>query len=66
MASISNSRLEQVIDRFEEVEARMGATSDTAEIIALSKEHADLKPVVEKARDLLNSRNGLKEAQALA
>ena len=66
MASISNSRLEQVIDRFEEVEARMGATSDTAEIIALSKEHADLKPVVEKAKDLLNSRNGLKEAQALA
>ncbi|MEZ5999179.1 peptide chain release factor 1 [Hyphomonas sp.] len=66
MASISNSRLEQVIDRFEEVEARMGATSDTAEIIALSKEHAELKPVVEKAKDLLNSRNGLKEAQALA
>jgi peptide chain release factor 1 len=66
MASISNSRLEQVIDRFEEVEARMGATSDTAEIIALSKEHAELKPVVEKARDLLNSRKGLKEAQALA
>ncbi len=66
MASISNSRLQQVIDRFEEVEARMGATSDTAEIIALSKEHAELKPVVDKARDLLISRNGLKEAQALA
>jgi peptide chain release factor 1 len=66
MASISDSRLEQVIDRFEEVEARMGATSDTAEIIALSKEHAELKPVVDKARDLLNSRTGLKEAQALA
>jgi len=66
MASISDSRLQQVIDRFEEVEARMGATSDTAEIIALSKEHAELKPVVDKARDLLNSRTGLKEAQALA
>ena len=66
MASISDSRLQQVIDRFEEVEARMGATSDTAEIISLSKEHAELKPVVDKARDLLNSRTGLKEAQALA
>jgi peptide chain release factor 1 len=44
----------------------MGATSDTAEIIALSKEHAELKPVVEKAKDLLNSRNGLREAQTLA
>lgn len=66
MASISNSRLQQVIDRFEEVEARMGATSDTAEIIALSKEHAELKPVVEKAKDLLNSRHGLEEAEVLA
>jgi peptide chain release factor 1 len=66
MASISDTRLQQVIDRFEEVEARMGATSDTSEIIALSKEHAELKPVVEKAKELLNSRSGLKEAQALA
>ncbi|MBD3768754.1 MAG: peptide chain release factor 1 [Rhodobacterales bacterium] len=66
MASISNTRLQQVIDRFEEVEARMGATSDTSEIIALSKEHAELKPVVDKAKELLSSRNGLKEAQALA
>ncbi|WP_324292512.1 peptide chain release factor 1 [uncultured Hyphomonas sp.] len=66
MASISDIRLQQVIERFEEVEARMGATSDTAEIIALSKEHAELKPVVEKAKDLLNSRNGLREAQTLA
>jgi len=66
MASISDIRLQQVIDRFEEVEARMGATSDTSEIIALSKEHAELKPVVEKAKELLNSRSGLKEAQSLA
>jgi peptide chain release factor 1 len=65
MASISNTRLQQVIDRFEEVEARMGAASDTAEIIALSKEHAELKPVVEKARELLTSRKGLKEAEAM-
>ncbi|MEZ6011169.1 MAG: peptide chain release factor 1 [Hyphomonas sp.] len=65
MASISNTRLQQVIDRFEEVEARMGATSDTAEIIALSKEHAELKPVAAKARELIASRNGLKEAEGL-
>ncbi|MEZ5954948.1 MAG: peptide chain release factor 1 [Hyphomonas sp.] len=65
MASISDSRLEQVIDRFDEVEARMGAASDTAEIIALSKEHAELKPVVTKARELVAARRGLKEAEAL-
>ena len=65
MASLSLTRLQQVIDRFEEVEARMGATSDSKEIIALSKEHSELRPVVEKARELLSARQGLKDAQAL-
>ena len=46
MASIPQSRLEQVVDRFEEVEARMGAATETDEIIALSKEHSELKPVL--------------------
>ncbi|KCZ52460.1 peptide chain release factor 1 [Hyphomonas pacifica] len=65
MATLSLSRLQQVIDRYEEVEARMGATTETDEIIALSKEHAELKPVVEKAREVINARKGLEEAQAL-
>lgn len=65
MATLSLSRLQQVIDRFEEVEARMGATTETSEIIALSKEHAELKPVVEKARELISARNGLEEAESL-
>ncbi|MBU1286475.1 MAG: PCRF domain-containing protein, partial [Alphaproteobacteria bacterium] len=65
MATISPSRLQQVIDRFEQVEARMGATTETAEIIALSKEHSDLKPVVDKARELMAARKELKEAEAL-
>ncbi|MCA8899917.1 MAG: PCRF domain-containing protein, partial [Hyphomonas sp.] len=65
MARISDTRLEQVIDRFDEVEARMGAATETAEIIALSKEHAELKPVVEKARELTAARKGLIEAEAL-
>ena len=65
MASIPQSRLEQVIERFEEVEARMGATTDGDEIVALSREHAELKPVVDAARDLLAMRGGLAEAEAL-
>ena len=36
MSALSQTRLQQVIDRFEEVEARMGAASDSAEIITLS------------------------------
>jgi peptide chain release factor 1 len=65
MSSLSVIRLQQVIDRFEEVEARMGATSDSREIIALSKEHSELRPVVEKARQVLTARRGLADAQAL-
>lgn len=65
MATISQSRLEQVIERFEEVEARMGVATETDEIISLSKEHADLKPVVDKARELIQARTGLEEAEAL-
>ncbi|HEX4183851.1 MAG TPA: peptide chain release factor 1 [Caulobacteraceae bacterium] len=44
---LPKARLEQVLDRFREVEARMGAASDGAEIVKLSKEHAELKPVVD-------------------
>ena len=66
MATLSLSRLQQVVDRFEQVEARMGATTETDEIIALSKEHSELKPVVDKAREVMAARKGLEEAQALA
>lgn len=66
MATISPSRLQQVIDRFEQVEARMSAATETVEIISLSKEHAELKPVVDKARELMAARRELREAEALA
>ncbi len=66
MATIPQSRLEQVIERFEEVEARMGATTDGDEIVALSREHAELKPVVESARELISMRVGLAEAESMA
>ncbi len=66
MATIPQSRLEQVIDRFDEVEARMGATTQSDEIVALSREHAELKPVVDAARALIAMRAGLDEAELLA
>lgn len=65
MPALSQLRLQQVIDRFEEVEARMGAAGDTSEIIALSREHAELKPVAEKARMVISARQGLADAEAL-
>jgi len=36
-----------VLDRFREIEARMGAATEGAEIVRLSKEHAELRPVAE-------------------
>lgn len=65
MATIPLHRLEQVIDRFDEVEARMGAVTDPNEIVALSKEHAELKPVSEKAKDLIQVRADLNEAEEM-
>ncbi len=65
MAMIPQSRLEQVIERFEQVEARMGATTDGDEIVALSREHSELKPVIDEARKLLEMRAGLTEAEAM-
>ena len=53
------ARLSQVIDRFEQVEARLGAAGDPNEIVKLSKEHAELKPVAEKASELRAARQEL-------
>ena len=44
---LPQARLDQVLDRFREIEARMGAAKDGAEIVRLSKEHAELKPVAD-------------------
>ena len=65
MAALPESRLRQMIDRFEQVEARMGVATDAKEIVQLSRDHAELKRVAEKAREVLMLRNQLAEADAL-
>src|SRR6185503_10453178 len=40
-------RLDQAVDRYERVEARLAAASDGAEIVKLGQEHAELRPLVE-------------------
>ncbi|RAK56642.1 peptide chain release factor 1 [Phenylobacterium deserti] len=49
---LPQARLDQVLDRFREIEARMSAASDGAEIVKLSKEHAELKPVADAVHAL--------------
>ena len=44
-------RLNQAVDRFERIEARLGAATDGAEIVKLGQEHAELKPLVEAIDD---------------
>lgn len=65
MASVSPERLMQVIDKFEATEARMSVATDPDEIVKLSKDHADLKMVADRARALLDARSGLEEADAI-
>ena len=42
---LPQARLDQVLARFQEVEARMSAASEGAEVVRLGKEYAELRPV---------------------
>ena len=65
MAALSESRLRQLIDRFEQIEARMGVATDSKEIVQLSRDHSELRPVAEKARGLITLYSQLADAEAL-
>jgi len=58
--------LNQVLDRFHEVEARMAAATDGQEIVRLGKEHAELRPVAEIAAELAKARADRAEAEEMA
>jgi peptide chain release factor 1 len=49
---LPKARLDQLLDRFAELEARMSAAADGGEIVRLAKEHAELKPVIDAAQAL--------------
>ncbi len=63
---LPQARLDQVLDRFREVEARMGAAAGGAEIVRLSKEHAELRPVAESVERLARARAEGPELEAMA
>ena len=65
MAALPESRLRQMIDRFEQVEARMGVATDAKEIVQLSRDHAELRRIAEKSREVLTLRSQLAEAEQL-
>ena len=55
---IADEKLDQLIRRFAELEARMAEAADLSgdEFAALSKEYADLTPIVEVGRDIQQKR----------
>ncbi|MEI9965253.1 MAG: peptide chain release factor 1 [Caulobacteraceae bacterium] len=63
---LPQARLDSVLDRFHEVEARMGAAADGAEIVRLGKEYAELKPVAEAVDRLAHARAEAAELEAMA
>ncbi len=60
---LPQAKLDQVLDRFHQVEARMGAATEGAEIVRLSREHAELKPVAEAVTRLIRVRADMADLQ---
>ncbi len=58
-------RLGQAVERFERVEARLGAATDGAEITKLSQEHAELKPLADAIAALNTARSELADLEAM-
>lgn len=62
---IPDSKLAQVVDRFDQIQARMSATSDSDEIVQLGKDYAELRPVAEGVRKLQAIREEMSELSAM-
>ncbi|MFO6463901.1 peptide chain release factor 1 [Jannaschia sp. KMU-145] len=60
-----SDRLDQILSRFEYLEARLNAGPDASEIADLTREYADVKPVAELARDWRALEVAEAEAQAM-
>ena len=63
---LPQARLDQVLDRFREIEARMEAATDGTEIVRLSKEHAELKPVADAVMNVQRARGERDELEEMA
>ena len=63
---LPQARLDQLLDRFHQMEARMGAATDGVEIVKLAKEHAELKPVADAISNLMKARGERPELEEMA
>lgn len=63
---IPQDKIEALIAKFEKIEAAMSSEANVDEIVRLSKEHGELKDVVEKARELSSVRTQMTELKELS
>jgi peptide chain release factor 1 len=63
---IPDEKLRQVVDRFEQIEARMGVTTESDEIVQLGKDYAELKPVADGVRKLMSVRAEMADLEVMA
>ncbi len=63
---IPQEKLDALVAKFEKLEAAMATATKADEIVRLSKEHGELKEVVEKARELSSVRKQMKELKELS
>ncbi|MEI2387360.1 peptide chain release factor 1 [Breoghania sp. JC706] len=62
---LAQERLDGLLDRFAEIEARMSSNPDPATYVRLSRDYADLEPVVAMIRQLRHAEADLAGAQEL-
>jgi peptide chain release factor 1 len=63
---IPQNKIDALIAKFDKLEAAMSAATRGEEIVRLSKEHGELKPVADKARELAAIRRQIGELDELA
>ena len=63
---IPRQKLEQVLEKFDAIEARMGVATVPDEIVKLAKEYAELRPVAEGVRALKERLEEISELEELA
>jgi peptide chain release factor 1 len=63
---IPQEKLDALIARFAAVEEEMSKVTDAEDIVRLSKEHAELKPVAEAATELTDARGQIEDLEEMA
>ncbi|MEO0362374.1 MAG: PCRF domain-containing protein, partial [Pseudomonadota bacterium] len=64
-AMIAREKIQQIVQRFGFLEAKLSGAASPDELAALSKEYADLKPVAEEAQGYLTLLSDLEAAEGM-